>query len=71
LVAQEKINEAYELAFVKIYNEGEDESILIKLMSRTGVCVDILSKENLNKIINSICGFLNLKSNIEAVLPWI
>ena len=49
LVQQQQINQAYTLAFSK-----NDEMLLLKLMGRSGICLDHLDSENIEKILKHI-----------------
>jgi len=66
LVNDGQTNAAYKLCFSK-----GDDMMLIRLMGRTGVCIETMSDENLDKILNSITTFLNEKSFIDVILPWL
>jgi len=54
MVYDQKYNDAYRSVF-----QNGDEATLIKLMGRTGVVIEELSIDNLDKVLNSVTSFLN------------
>ena len=66
MVYDQRFNDAYRTVFQK-----GDEATLIKLLGRTGVVIEDLSNENLDKVLNSITSFLNQRAYVDVILPWI
>jgi hypothetical protein len=65
LVQQDKLNLAYSMVLKK-----GDDMLLFKLMGRTGVCLDKLDDDNLEKLLRTIAITLNSKTFVDLLLPW-
>ncbi|CAI2384369.1 unnamed protein product [Moneuplotes crassus] len=65
-VQQEKVNMAYSLILQK-----REDMMLFKLMGRTGVCLEKLDPENLEKVLTTIVSTLKSKAFVDLLLPWV
>ena len=65
-VQQEKFDLAYSLILKR-----KDDTLLFKLMGRTGVCFDSLNADNIESIIKVIAVTLRDKAFIDLLLPWV
>ena len=59
-------------AFREVLREGEsDDTIIIRLLGRTGVCLEKLQLETVNQVIHKIISILNKRDFVDVLLPWL
>jgi len=65
-LALDRLSEAYQLAI-----HCPDDAVIIRLMTRTGLCLAEMSAETVNLLTQRILSVLTTKSFVSVLLPWI
>ncbi len=66
MINQGRLSDAYNLAISK----GED-LLLIKLMGKTGICLDRVERSIMEYLILKIISILKTKEFVHVLLPWV
>ncbi|CDW90612.1 microtubule-associated protein tortifolia1-like [Stylonychia lemnae] len=70
-VHKAQLNEAYKLILQNDLNDLEDRDLLlIKLIGKTGVCLDKLDEFTIDNLLNRIIKILSEREFIDVLLPW-
>lgn len=65
-LAVDRLDQAFNLGI-----HCPDDAVLIKLMNRTGICLDQLDAETINLLTQRILAVLTTKEFTPQLLPWI